>query len=202
MAARGQYKKSEASRQQVVDAAIRALAQGGFARTTVNDIARAAGMSKGAVHYHFARKADLISHVLERCLEVTHGRLRAAWDAPGSPTDKIRRGLREMRERWRDGGPELRVVADLMAQGVHDASLRQPVADMFQKARAEIIEHLIASLAAMGLKPKIPAHIIPRLLLATLDGLALHDFFDPPGPDDHEQILRAIEVIAFSLFEL
>jgi len=196
------YKKSENSRRQVVEAAIRALAERGFAHTSVNDIAAAAGMSKGAVHYHFTRKADLIAHVLERCLAVTHDRLRQAWDDPGSPTDKIRRALREMRERWREGGPELRVMADLMAQGVHDEKLRAPVAAMFQKTRSELITHLIGSLTAMGLKPKIPAHIIPRLLLATLDGLALHDFFDPPNEEDHEQIIRAIEVIAFSLFEI
>jgi AcrR family transcriptional regulator len=202
MAERGRYKKSEASKRQVVEAAITALARRGFAHTSVNDIAAAAGMSKGAVHYHFPRKADLIAHVLERCLEVTHDRLRASWDAPGSPTDKIRRALREMRERWRDGGAELRVVADLMAQGVHDEKLRQPVAAMFQKTRGELIRNLLDSLTAMGLKPKIPPHIIPRLLLATFDGLALHDFFDPPSELDHEQILRAIEVIAFSLFEI
>jgi TetR/AcrR family fatty acid metabolism transcriptional regulator len=202
MAARGHYKKSEASRRQVVDAAIQALARRGFAHTSVNDIADEAGMSKGAVHYHFTRKADLIAQVLERCLEVTHDRLRAVWDAPGLPTEKVRRALREMRERWRDGGPELRVVADLMAQGVHDEKLREPVAAMFQKTRAELVQHLIASVTAMGFKPRIPAHIVPRLLLATLDGLALHDFFDPPSAEDHEQIMRAIEVIAFSLFEI
>lgn len=202
MGIRRRYKKSEVSRRQVVDAAIRALAERGFARTSVSDIAEAAGMSKGAIHYHFSRKADLIAHVLERCLTVTHDRLRQAWDGAGAPTDKIRRALREMRERWREGGPELRVMADLMAQGVHDETLREPVAEMFQQTRGALIEHLIGSLTAMGLKPRIPAHIIPRLLLATLDGLALHDFFDPPSEEDHEQIIRAIEVIAFSLFEI
>jgi AcrR family transcriptional regulator len=202
MGVRRRYKKSEASRRQVVEAAIRALAARGFARTSVNDIADAAGMSKGAVHYHFARKADLIAYVLERCLAVTQDRLRQAWDGAGAPTDKIRRALREMRERWREGGPELRVMADLMAQGVHDEALRAPVAEMFKKTRSELITHLIDSLTSMGLKPKIPAHIIPRLLLATLDGLALHDFFDPPSEADHEEIIRAIEVIAFSLFEI
>lgn len=196
------YKKSEASRRQVLDAAIGALAEQGFARTSVSDIAARAGMSKGAVHYHFRRKADLIAQVLERCLTVTHERLREAWEGEGSPTDKIRRALREMRQRWRDGGPELRVMADLMAQGVHDEKLRAPVAHMFQKTRGQLVEQLIDNLTDMGLKPRIPVHIIPRLLLATLDGLALHDFFDPPSDEDHEQILRAIEVIAFSLFEL
>lgn len=202
MTARGRYRKSEASRRQVLDAAIQTLAARGFAHTSVSDIAEAAGMSKGAVHYHFSRKAELISQVLARCLEVTEERLRAAWDAPGSPSDKIRRALHEMRQRWREGGSELRVVADLMAQGVHDEQLRKPVAEMFQRTRGELIERLVSSLTDLGLKPRIPPHIIPRLLLATFDGLALHDFFDPPTDQDHEQIMRAIEVIAFSMLEI
>ena len=202
MVVRGRYKKSEASRNQVLDAAIQALASKGFANTSINDVAEAAQMSKGAVHYHFTRKADLIAQVLARCLEVTQERLHAAWDAPGSPSDKIRRALREMRQRWRDGGPELKVVADLMAQGVHDEALRKPVAAMFQRTRAELIQHLVGSLTDMGLRPRIPGHIIPRLLLATFDGLALHDFFDPTSTEDEEQVMRAIELIAFSLFEI
>ncbi|MFW6031642.1 MAG: TetR family transcriptional regulator, partial [Myxococcota bacterium] len=44
------YKKSEISSAQIVQAAIRVLARQGYARTSLMDIAREAGMSKGAVH--------------------------------------------------------------------------------------------------------------------------------------------------------
>ncbi len=186
----------------MIDAAIKALAARGFARTSIKDIAAEAGMSKGAVHYHFTRKDDLIVEVLNQCLAITHDRVRKAWDAPGAPTEKIHRALDEMRSRWRAGGPELRVLADLMAQGVHDEKLREPVAAMFRNTRKAFVEHFIGSLEALGLKPKIPRHIVPRLLLATLDGLALHDFFDPPPEEDNDEIMQAIEMIAFSLFEM
>ncbi len=199
---RGRYKKSKASRQQVLDAAIQALAERGFARTSINDIAAAAGMSKGAVHYHFRKKDDLIIAVLERCVRITHERVQAAWDSTGSPTEKIHRALHEMHDRWRQGGPELRVLADLMAQGIHDEKLREPVAAMFKKTRREFIDQLVGSLQELGMRPKVPGHIVPRLLLATLDGLVVHDFFDPVSEQDNEQIMRAIEMVAFSLFEM
>ena len=44
------YKKSAISARQIVDAAIRVLAQKGYARASLNDIAQEAGMSMGALH--------------------------------------------------------------------------------------------------------------------------------------------------------
>jgi AcrR family transcriptional regulator len=201
MRARGSYKKSEASRQQVLDAAIRALAERGYARTSVSDIASAAKMSKGAVHYHFESKDDLIAQVLDHCAAAMRARVRAAWESPGEPAERIRRALREMRASRKHAQPELRVLADLMAQGIHDPKLRAPIVAMFQANRKEVAERLLGSLAELGLEPKIPAHIIPRLLLGTVDGLGLHDFFDPPEDEDDEETQRALELIALSLFE-
>jgi AcrR family transcriptional regulator len=201
MRQRGSYKKSEASRRQVLDAAIRTLARSGYAHTSVNDIAQAAGMSKGAVHYHFQSKDDLITQVLVHCAQVMQERVRIAWDAPGSHTERVRRALAEMRALRKEGGPEQRVLADLMAQGIHDARLRKPIAAMFHEVRREILEQIERSVAELGLRPKIPPRVIPRLLVGTLDGVALHDFFDPPDEHDDAEIQRALEMISISLFE-
>lgn len=201
MGPRGSYKKSETSRKQVIDAAVAALAERGYARTSVSDIASAAGMSKGAVHYHFESKDDLIAQVLERCAALMRDRVREAWDAPGEPMDKVRRALGAMRAMRKEGGPELRVLADLMAQGIHDPKLRAPLAAMFEANRKEVLDHVVQSLEEFGLKPRVPAHVIPRLLLGALDGLALHDFFDPPAPEDDATIEKALETIAIMLFE-
>ena len=202
MRARGSYKKSEASRKQVLDAAIRALAKNGYAKTSVNEIAITAGMSKGAVHYHFESKDDLIAQVLERCARSMAERARAAWEAPGEPRDKIRRAIREMWATRREGGAELRVLADLMAQGLHDPRLREPINGMFKTTRTEVQANLVRTLQEFGLTPKVAPHVIPRLLVSTLDGLALHNYFDPPADGDEEEILSALENIAFTLFEI
>jgi AcrR family transcriptional regulator len=196
------YRKSRASRQQVLDAAIQTIAKQGFAQTSVQDIADAAKLSKGAVHYHFENKDDLIKCVLEQCCEHLSTRVKAAWEAPGSPTDRIRRAIDEMWIARKERGPELRVISDLMAQGVHDEALREPLAQMFRKNREEILEQGIRGLLSMGLKPKVAAEAIPRLLLGALDGMALHAVFDPPTPGDESETLRALELIALALFEL
>jgi AcrR family transcriptional regulator len=201
MSQRGAYKKSEASRKQVLDAALRELSERGYARTSVSDIAAAAGMSKGAVHYHFDSKDDLIEQVLARCFETMSEKLREAWEVPGTAEERVCRTLRSMRAMRRAGVVELRVLADLMAQGIHDQRLQRPIAAMLQLSRKQIVEHLIVSLKQLGLEPKVPADAMARLLLGTLDGLALHALFDPSTDAESEETERVLEGIVLSLFE-
>jgi AcrR family transcriptional regulator len=200
--ARGSYKKSEISRRQVLEAAVRALATRGYAKTSVSDIALEAGMSKGAVHYHFESKDDLIAKVLEHCAAATRVRVREAWEAPAEPAEKIRAVVHEMRSMRKSGQPELRVLADLAAQGLNDARLRALLGRIFETNRKEIVDYLVSSLNKLGVKSKVPMHIVPRLLVGALDGLAMHDYFDPPEPGDDVLIEEVLETIAFSLFEM
>ena len=200
--ARGSYKKSEVSRRQVLDAAVQALSQRGYAKTSVSDIAQAAGMSKGAVHYHFDSKDDLIAKVLEHCVTVTRDQVRAVWNRPAPPIEKIRNAIHEMRQIRRAGTAELRVIADLAAQALHEPRLRALLADMHEANRKDFVDFLTKGIETLGIKPKVPIHIVPRLLLGTVDGLAMHDYFDPPGPGDDELIEHVLQMIGVSLFEI
>ncbi len=55
-----------ATRHQLLDAAERVFAAKGVSRTSLNDIAQAAGASRGAIYWHFKNKADLFNAMLER----------------------------------------------------------------------------------------------------------------------------------------
>ncbi|MEN9375339.1 MAG: hypothetical protein RL710_496 [Pseudomonadota bacterium] len=55
-----------ATRHQLLDAAERVFAEKGVSRTSLNDIAQAAGASRGAIYWHFKNKADLFNAMLER----------------------------------------------------------------------------------------------------------------------------------------
>jgi len=202
MATKSEYKKSEASRQHVIDAAIKTIAKRGIANTSVSEIADAAGMSKGVVHYHFKSKDDLLARVLEQCSARMSERVRRAWEAPAAPVEKIRNALKEMLATRTDGSPEVRVLADLMGHAVHDAKLRKPMNAVFHAMRCELVDEFVKSFTAIGLKPKVPPHIIPKLVMATLDGVGLHHLFDTPDENEDKEVLKALEVVAFSLFEL
>lgn len=55
----------EETRRRVIDGAAEAFAELGFERARVTDIAKAAGLSSGAMYNHFESKTDLLGAVIE-----------------------------------------------------------------------------------------------------------------------------------------
>ena len=195
------YKKSAVSAAQIVAAANRVIARQGYAKTSLKHIADEAGMSKGAIHYHFPSKEALVAKVLVAATEVVAERTREAWQAGGDPFEALRGAVRELwAVRTRDSD-EVRVVSNLLAQSLHDEALRPQLAAYYALAAAQTSEHLVGALATYGLRPRVSPELIPRLLLGLLDGLVMQVFVDPEVIDADE-LVRAVELIAGALFEL
>lgn len=196
------YKKSAISAAQIVAAATRVIARQGYARTSLNDIAKEAGMSKGAVHYHFPTKEALVAEVLERATDAVAERTMAAWQSGGqNPLDALRSAVRELWAVRVSRSDEVAVVADLLAQALHDEALRPQLAGYYRFASAQTAEHLVGVLASFGIQPRVDAALIPRLLLDLLDGLVLQVFVDP-DVIDADELVKSVELIAGALFEL
>lgn len=53
------------TRQQILDASLRLFSERGFARTTVRDIARQAGITDAAIYYHFESKREVLEALVE-----------------------------------------------------------------------------------------------------------------------------------------
>lgn len=199
---RAGYKKSEESRSQVLDAAIATLGERGLAATSIQDIADAAGLSKGAVHYHFESKDELLERVLDRCCERIEARIRAVFDEPGPPMDRIRRAIHEMWAVRRDGIAEMRVLSELHTLSRQNEPIREALALALRRASEQIVETGLNHLIEMGLRPRVSLSIAPRLILATLDGLSLQHAVEPIPPEEEGELLRALEATSLALFEI
>lgn len=72
---------SEDREKRILDAAADLIVHYGYAKTTVEDIARAAGVSKGAIYLHYKSKDDLFEHLLLRASEQVTEQLYERIDA-------------------------------------------------------------------------------------------------------------------------
>ena len=66
---RTQAERSAATRRKIVDAVVAVIAEEGFAQASAHRIAQRAGVTWGAVQYHFGAKADILDAVLAEGLE-------------------------------------------------------------------------------------------------------------------------------------
>jgi AcrR family transcriptional regulator len=78
----------------LVSAAARLFRQQGFAATTVREIAKAAGMLPGSLHYRYPTKAALLLAMMRRGVETDLAAVRAAIAGSRDPLEKLRLALR------------------------------------------------------------------------------------------------------------
>lgn len=57
---------TEERRQQIVEGLLRVMAERGYERASIAEIARAAGLSPGLVHYHFTEKQEILLTLVEQ----------------------------------------------------------------------------------------------------------------------------------------
>ncbi|NWD09255.1 efflux system transcriptional repressor EmhR [Pseudomonas gingeri] len=61
--------EAQETRSQILEAAEKAFYERGVARTTLADIATLAGVTRGAIYWHFSNKADLVQAMLDSLRE-------------------------------------------------------------------------------------------------------------------------------------
>lgn len=193
------YAKSAVSSQQIIDAAIRVLAREGYARTSLLDIAKEAGMSKGALHYHYPTKEALIHAVLEAACNVVRARTVQAWSPSDNPFEALRKSLEELWATRAERTDEALVVAELLALSLYDESLRPKLAEFYELAAQQIRDYLEENLVSLGLEPRISLKLLPRVVIGLLDGLVMQAFVDPDA-FSADEVVDAVQMIAISIF--
>ncbi|QTD45198.1 TetR family transcriptional regulator [Ottowia testudinis] len=87
--ARRTKQDAQATREALLDAAERVFEQRGVSRTSLNHIAEAAGLTRGAVYWHFKDKADLFNAMMERVTLPLETELEGLAQCAGDPVDAL-----------------------------------------------------------------------------------------------------------------
>lgn len=103
------------TRQQIIDAARKVFHRNGVSRSTLEQIAREAGVTRGAVYWHFKDKAELFAAMREDVFDPMRERLDSILfsDAYENPLDAIEASLTEL-FRVLEDCPDLRQVFEIM----------------------------------------------------------------------------------------
>src|ERR1700761_6121582 len=79
-----------ARRAQIIDCATQAIAELGFAQTSLAKIAKRAGISTGVISYYFAGKDDLIAEVVVHVFDAGADFIRARVGDPPTARETLR----------------------------------------------------------------------------------------------------------------
>lgn len=181
-------------------AAVGVLSRKGAHASTLQDVAEAAGVSKGALTYHFKSRDELLDEVLVRCAQRLRGRLSEALGThPSEPPARRAREVLAAAVRALDPtDPEVAALSDLAALSRHDARLRGHVSLCLAELEQALLDAVVTPRLAAGLAPRVPAGAIARLCLGALLGAGL---LEPPAEADAQAHTLALEKALAGLFE-
>ncbi|MEV5569356.1 helix-turn-helix domain-containing protein [Spirillospora sp. NPDC052269] len=164
------------TRTALLEAAERLWAENGVHGASLDDVASAAGLTKGAVYSNFAGKTDLLLALLEHCTRDRVGVLTCAepHDASRPPAERFARAGLAFRRRHEGG--KARLTALLLIEfwlfGMRDYAAGWRVADWYDECRDDLARDLPES---GGLSPRDRA----TLAIALDAGLSLQHLLDP-----------------------
>ena len=85
--------EAEQTRQDLLEAALTVFSQKGYTATRLEDVARAAGVTRGAIYHHFGSKTDLYSALIEEANTVGNSAIDRAVNEGGTFIEIVTRIL-------------------------------------------------------------------------------------------------------------
>ncbi len=171
--------QAQARRQQILRAMFNCLAEQGYARVTMRDIAKEAGISVGTVYLYFRDKNEIIAALQQQSDDrVEEGLTKQAGQTPAQELQAtLEYLLMEMEEP--ETGATLRVDLQLWAESVHHDSLGT-LARRVLAEKTHMFAELIRAAQAAGQMPQAwDSESLARLLIAIISGMELQKALEP-----------------------
>lgn len=182
--ARRTKEEAQETRAHLLDAAERMFSEQGVSNTSLNEIAAAAGVTRGALYHHFKNKLDLIEALMvERVVvPINEMRLCAAVTAPDDPLGQIRlRAVHVVLRAIKD--PHTRAVFTILFHKCEYVDDVLPIKQRHVQSRNECAEEVTSAFAAAIAAGQLPKETDPRWatmgLFSFIDGLVYNWLLDP-----------------------
>jgi TetR/AcrR family transcriptional regulator, transcriptional repressor for nem operon len=151
--------RGETSRQALLDAGVTMLLAGGFSRTSVDDIARAAGVPKGSFYYYFKTKEVLASAAVARYADQDAVQRDRMLTIDGPALDRLRRYFEDIIDALETKGfAGGCLFGNLGLEAAdHSVMLRDTISDGLAKWTEVIAAVIAQAIAAGDVRPGVAA---------------------------------------------
>lgn len=193
---------AQQTREALLDAAELLFAQHGVSRTSLQEIAKAAGVTRGAVYWHFKDKAELFNAMMARTSSPMEAALDALQQANLQPLDELKRSAVDALTRIAHD-PRTRRVFDIATQKVEYTDDLKGIRDRHLEIHLNWQTHIQAAFAKAQALGHLPAHLDPHSVTvsyqAMINGLIHNWTLAPTQFDLVEQCERSIDLFLAGL---
>jgi AcrR family transcriptional regulator len=176
----------------LTDVALEVFARRGFDGASMEDVARAAGVTKAAIYHHVAGKEALLERGLRRALDA----LFAILDEPGATTGRSAARLRYIVRRVADTTLALLPEVSVLFRVRGNSAVEM---DAIERRRR--FDHLVGGLIAAAqregdVRAELEPHLVSRLVFGLSNSVV--EWYQPGRPIGPAQIVDTVEAIVFA----
>jgi AcrR family transcriptional regulator len=179
----GRARRAEPGRGGILLTAIDCFARYGYAGTTIDRIARAAGVTKGALYYHWKDKEQLLFEAVTERIEAFEKFVLEQIEREGGPAERLRAVTRMCAENA-IADNHRRFILTLMVEAIDtNATLSQQFQEMLRRFRG-FHRHLIRQGQEAGLfRTDIDLARAAETFVAGILGAEVQFYQDPESTD-------------------
>jgi AcrR family transcriptional regulator len=181
------------TRQQILDASLSLFSRQGFARTTVRDIARQAGITDAAIYYHFDSKRDLLEALVEERGFLTAFQNLERVEAE-MPVQEMVQWMTAGAVNLMDANRDFLRLIIMEGLGGDEAALEQytRLIDLWENALVTVLgRYETKGEIPAGHGPDLARHVVYTILMAFQDSLLGRHGLGITTADDRQAALRS-----------
>ncbi|WP_046468907.1 TetR/AcrR family transcriptional regulator [Allosalinactinospora lopnorensis] len=172
--------------------AVQVFNERGYDGTSMEDLARALGVTKSAIYHHFAGKSELLRQSLDRALDALFAVTREPAATSGPAIDRLEHVLRRSVHVLADQLPHVTLL--LRVRGNTDV-------EQHALERRREFDHFVGDLvregvAAGDVRPDIDPAVAVRLLFGMVNSIA--EWYRPGHGIDAPELADTVATVAFS----
>jgi AcrR family transcriptional regulator len=183
-------------RRRLLEAASETFLEKGYLDSTLEDIARRAGLSKGAVYSNFKSKQEIVGFLLESRIERMHEVIDAATDPTAAEAGRSSAAV--MAQNLIADADWIQLVLEFASRAGRDAAVQEIYAPFLREQREEVTRAIERALTDRPHHDPDYAALVATIVVALRNGLALAHAADP-DEIDAELIERALDAVLTSL---
>jgi AcrR family transcriptional regulator len=171
MATAGSSKAQQSgrTREALLSRSLILIAQRGFSNTSIDHIAAAAGVTKGAMYWHFASKDELFHAILDRIRERWHEVVHVPVSAQRTPVARLGQLFDSYAELFRDS-PEICLFLQQVLLDRHNTKYSAQVAKVFGKTARFVADIIDEGKAARKTRQTVDSMTVAHVILGMLAG--------------------------------
>jgi AcrR family transcriptional regulator len=190
--------RREEVRRRLLAAASETFLERGYLDSTLEDIARRAGLSKGAVYSNFESKQEIVGLLLQQRIERMHEVAAEAIDPATAKIDGRRTSAVVMADNLIADADWIQLVLEFASRAGRDAAVRAIYTPFLRVQREDVTRAIQHALADGPQQESDYAALVGTIVVALRNGLALAHAADPEEIDA-EVIERALSAVLTSL---